>query len=159
MLLSRLLLCISITATSYGAPSSSRHEVHERRHGEHNLWEKRERVQATDVFPMRIGLTQSNLDRAHSLLMDVSDPDSPSYAKYLTQEEVIGMFAPAAETVSAVKEWLIASGISEKRITLTDNKAWLAFDASVKEAEELLHTEYFKYKHSKRNSITAACDE
>lgn len=46
-----------------------------------------------------------------------------------SQEEVIKAFEPTEETVNVVKKWL-TTVIPEDRITHTDNKAWLAFDAS-----------------------------
>ncbi len=68
------------------------------------------------------------------------------------------MFAPSEETVSVVREWLVASGISADRITHSDNQAWFAFDATTEEAEALLHTEYHEYEHAPTGSVAAACD-
>ncbi|MCJ1395521.1 hypothetical protein MMC18_008407 [Xylographa bjoerkii] len=108
---------------------------------------------------MRVGLIQKNLEKGHDLLMDISDPVSPNYAKHWTSEEVIQMFRPSEETVSAVAKWLIASGISKERLTHTDNTAWFAFNATVHEAENLLKTEYFVYENSVLGHTTVACDE
>lgn len=47
------------------------HEVHEKRDSLHPRWTKRDRVEPHKLFPMRIGLTQTNLDRGHEYLMDV----------------------------------------------------------------------------------------
>ena len=52
-------------------PASSSHIVHERRDSLHPRWLKRDRVPSHKKLPMRIGLTQSNLDQAHDYLMDV----------------------------------------------------------------------------------------
>jgi tripeptidyl-peptidase-1 len=40
----------------------------------------------------------------------------------MTPEEVIEFFSPADSTVDVVREWLIASGISEERIGHSVNK-------------------------------------
>ena len=53
------------------APAPSGHTLHERRELEHSPWIKAERLHAKTTLPMRIGLTQSNLDIGHDLLMDV----------------------------------------------------------------------------------------
>ena len=53
------------------APAPSGHTLHERRSVEYSPWTKAERLHAETILPMRIGLTQSNLDIGHDLLMDV----------------------------------------------------------------------------------------
>jgi tripeptidyl-peptidase I len=68
------------------------------------------------------------------------------------------MFAPSEDSVAAVRDWLISSGIAPQRITHSDNKGWLAFDATVAEAEELLLTEYHIYEHKATGHVSAACD-
>lgn len=76
----------------------------------------------------------------------------------MTSDEVIKMFAPSEKTVTMVREWLVSSGISPKRITHSDNKGWLAFDATAEEAENLLHTKYHEYYHQSTRTKTVACD-
>ena len=88
-----------------------------------------------------------------------SHPDSPDYAKHWTSEQVTSFFAPAEDTVTAVREWLVASGISAERITHSDNQGWLAFDATAKEAEDLLKTEYHLFEHTSHGSTATACDK
>ena len=68
------------------------------------------------------------------------------------------MFAPEDETVEVVKAWLIDSGIAGERISQSDNKAWIAFDATTEEAEGLLHTTYHGYEHLSSGGLTLACD-
>jgi len=50
----------------------------------------------------------------------------------------------------------VNSGIAEQRITHSDNKAWLAFDATAEEAEGLLHTEYHGYEHEGTGHVASA---
>ena len=47
------------------------HEVHEKRGTLHPRWVKRDRVDSHKLLPMRIGLTQSNLENGYEHLMDV----------------------------------------------------------------------------------------
>jgi tripeptidyl-peptidase-1 len=68
------------------------------------------------------------------------------------------MFAPVQKTVDMVKEWLTDFGIDAKRITHSDNKGWLAFDATTAEAEGLLHAEYHFYEHTAKGHVTPACE-
>jgi tripeptidyl-peptidase I len=68
------------------------------------------------------------------------------------------MFAPSDETVDAVTMWLIDSGIDSRRIVHSDNKGWLAFDASADELERLLHTEYHEHEHKYTTKIRVGTD-
>ncbi|PQE18973.1 hypothetical protein CJF32_00010051 [Rutstroemia sp. NJR-2017a WRK4] len=134
------------------------HEVHEKRETLHPRWTKRDRVESHKLLPMRIGLTQSNLDDGHDHLMRISDPASPHFGQHWTQEQVIEAFRPSQQTEEEVRKWLIESGIPAKRITHSDNKGWFAFYATAEEAERLLYTEYHEYEDSVTGGIIPACD-
>jgi hypothetical protein len=69
------------------------------------------------------------------------------------------MFAPAEEAAQSVKDWLVSSGIGEDRIMHYDNKGWLAFDASVDEAERLLLTEFHEHEHRHFDKVRVGCDK
>lgn len=86
------------------------HIVHEKRDTSNPRWVKRHRVSSRAVLPVRIGLAQSNLDRVHDYVREVSDPTSSKYGQYWSSDEVIDHFKPSAETVEAVKGWLSAEG-------------------------------------------------
>lgn len=67
---------VLLAATSYAAlvgctaiPAS--YAVHEKRQSPPRQWTKRGRVQADAVLPIRIGLTQTNLEKGHEFLMEV----------------------------------------------------------------------------------------
>ncbi|KAI1335592.1 subtilisin-like protein [Xylariaceae sp. FL0016] len=124
------------------------HALHER-HMPHwgRKWTKRDRVQADTVLPMRIGLKQSNLEAGHDKLMDISNPKSSNYGKHLSSEEVIDFFAPAQDSVDAVLDWLVASGISRERIAQSVNRQWIQFDAETSEVEDLLYTDFHVWEH------------
>lgn len=46
------------------------------------------------VLPMRIGLTQSNMDKAWDWLMEVSSPASEKYGEHWAAKDVAEAFAP-----------------------------------------------------------------
>ena len=69
------------------------------------------------------------------------------------------MFAPSEKAVTDVRNWLVASGIADDRIVHSDNKGWLAFDATAKEMEGLLNAEYYNFEHSSADRVAVACDE
>ncbi|KAL8768557.1 MAG: hypothetical protein Q9209_005242 [Squamulea sp. 1 TL-2023] len=134
-------------ASSLALPSIN-HVVHEKRDRLPMGWQYHEKLEGSKVLPMRIALTQSNLDKADEFLMDVSSPGSSNYGKHWTHEEIANKFAPTVETGDTVKTWLTSSGIAPERISRSQSLGWLKFDATVAEAEKLLKTEYHLYKHT-----------
>lgn len=68
---SSLAVVATLLATAAAAPANvKRHVLHEKR-GPSVNWVKREPVHPDVKLPMRIGLTQSNLDKGHGWLMEV----------------------------------------------------------------------------------------
>ncbi|TVY75723.1 Tripeptidyl-peptidase [Lachnellula suecica] len=159
MHLSSILLA-GICAAAVGAiPSTHNHVVHEKRTAEPRHWEKKARLNPKAVLPMRIGLTQRNLDKGGELLMEISRHDSPKYGQHYSPEEIIEIFAPAQDSVDAVKSWLESAGIEAQRISQSVNKQWIQFDAKVEEAERILKTEYHSYEHKSSGVSNPACSE
>ncbi|KAH9221158.1 Pro-kumamolisin, activation domain-containing protein [Leptodontidium sp. 2 PMI_412] len=159
MRFSILWFAIGIAATGQCAAVPKSHVLHEKRDATtSHQWVKREQIPSSAILPMRIGLKQQNLENGHDYLMDIAHPDSPKYGKHWTAEEVIQKFAPEQKTVDAVTEWLTGFGIHSKRITHSDNRGWLAFDATTEEAEGLLHTKYHIYEHETEGHMIPACE-
>lgn len=68
---SLILLPLAVASTwATPAPSKS-HVVHERRNALPMSWIDPRRVHGDEFLPVRIGLTQSNSELGHDLLMDV----------------------------------------------------------------------------------------
>jgi tripeptidyl-peptidase-1 len=63
MFVLKFVAVAAIAALSKAAPASMKHVMHEKRQNPSSDWIK--------VARMRIGLTQSNLDKGHDLLMEV----------------------------------------------------------------------------------------
>jgi len=59
-----------LAATAAAVPTPATHVLHERR-AESASWVKVNRVHEDVKLPVRIGLTQSNLDKGHEYLMRV----------------------------------------------------------------------------------------
>jgi tripeptidyl-peptidase-1 len=141
------LVLFSGLAASVLAVPATRHSVHESRFIVPPGWERQGRLEHDLVLPVRVGLTQSNLDNAEDLLADVSDPESTNYGNHWSDERIANFFAPSQHTVSAVRSWLNSSGISSHRISQSAGRGWLDFKATVAEVEQLLKTEYWRYEH------------
>lgn len=71
MLLLSLFRWSAIAITATAAPTYTSHAVHEKREFEPLNWQKYSRVDPSTVLPIRIGLTQSNLDMGPALLDEV----------------------------------------------------------------------------------------
>lgn len=70
-LTSFLLISVLATASVSAPATSSRHVLHEKRTLPLRAWEKRGRVKPSQILPVRIGLTQRNLELGPGLLDDV----------------------------------------------------------------------------------------
>ncbi|KAJ6086305.1 hypothetical protein N7486_010586 [Penicillium sp. IBT 16267x] len=140
-------------------PAPYGHAVHERRDFIPASWTEEKRLDASTLLPVRIGLTQSNLDYGHDLLMEMSNPSSSRYGKHMSESEVHDLFAPGDESVDTVRSWLESFGIAKNRISQSVNKQWIQFDASTDELEKLLHTEYYIYSHADTGRSHVACRE
>lgn len=70
MLGTSLNIVALLAATAAAVPTPATHVLHERR-AESVSWVKTNRVHGDVKLPVRIGLTQSNLDKGHEYLMKV----------------------------------------------------------------------------------------
>ena len=159
MQFSQLLGLAALAISVNAVPNPVAYTLHEKRAGEPLQWAKSSKVDPDVMLPVRIGLTQSNLDKGPALLEEVSTPGSPKYGQHYTAEEVHDLFAPSTESVAAVREWLHDAGIHSDAVSLSANKQWLQFDASVKEVENLIQTEYHHYEHLATGKSNIGCDE
>ena len=160
-----LTACVALlgSTAALSVPRDANYVLHEKREGLQATsfdLAKRSPISSGALMPIRIGLTQPELHRGYDLVMDVAHPESSNYGKHYSAEDVNRMFAPTAETVQAVRDWLISSGVAEHRIKVSDNKGWLAFDARLEEAEELFRAHYYENEHTTRpDKYTVGCDE
>ncbi|KUL81357.1 hypothetical protein ZTR_10624 [Talaromyces verruculosus] len=155
MLLQDLLVHSSVFSGALAASLS--HVLHEKR--DVPFPDTKQRINGDSIIPVRIGLRQSNLHTGYERLMEVSHPSSANYGKHLTKEEVHSIFAPAEETVDAVKNWLLGSGLfGEDEIMHYENKGWLAIDMPAKHAESLLGTHFYEVE-SPNGDVRIGCEE
>ena len=71
MRFSTLALLGAFVVGAVAAPAPVGHVLHERRKNVPKAWTKRSKLTPEAKLPMRVGLTQSNLDKGHDLLMEV----------------------------------------------------------------------------------------
>lgn len=87
----------------------------------------------------------------------MSDPDSPSFGKHWTTEQIHAKFAPSDNTIEAVKSWLEESGFHRDEIAESASRGWLKVDMPVHRAESLFRTEYFELDHGD-GDLRVGCD-
>jgi tripeptidyl-peptidase-1 len=66
-----LSVVAAIVALVNAAPAPLRHVLHEERSTPSRDWVKGARIEKDAVIPMRIGLTQTNLEKGYDYLMEV----------------------------------------------------------------------------------------
>jgi hypothetical protein len=84
IMLFSLIFVYSLLAVAIAAPTSNskRHVIHERRDRLLTHWRKRATLHGDSHLPMRIALTQSNIEKTDEFLMGVSHPESPNFGKH-----------------------------------------------------------------------------
>ncbi|KGO73973.1 Peptidase S8/S53, subtilisin/kexin/sedolisin [Penicillium italicum] len=152
------LFC-ALAASAMGVPRAQNYQLHERRDFVPKSWIEGKKLDGNVLLPVRIGLTQSNLDYGQELLMDLSNPYSSRYGQHLSTDEVYDLFAPTEKSVNDVRSWLESAGIAKDRITQSINKQWIQFDADAEELESLLHAKYYVYSHAETGRSHVACRE
>ncbi|KAI3577767.1 peptidase S8/S53 domain-containing protein [Fusarium oxysporum f. sp. albedinis] len=130
--------------------------AHETRNSHGDMWIKGERIDPNARLLLRIGLKQSNLEDADSLIHNVSHPSSPGYGKHYSRQDIVELFAPSNDTVETVRSWILRHGGSS---ALSRDRGWLHANMSVVEAESMLNASYYKYHHTLQDYSTTSCEE
>ncbi|KAH7925313.1 subtilisin-like protein [Leucogyrophana mollusca] len=141
------VLAVVLGLQAHGEATASPYVVHEMRTHAAAGWSLVRRHSPSALILLRFALAQSNIAEIGSHLNDVSHPDSPNYGKHWSAGKIAETFAPSNETVAAVQTWLLESGIFSNQIRVTPTKGWIEVNATVEEAEQLLHAEYSVYRH------------
>jgi tripeptidyl-peptidase-1 len=84
----------------------------------------------------------------------VSNPTSKKYAQYLTPQEVAKMVQPQESSFQAIKKWLSATiEAAPERIVRSASGDFLYITVTVAEAEKLLDTQYYSYRHASSTTM------
>jgi tripeptidyl-peptidase-1 len=148
---------LSVVAARVAPSDHRRHELRGERFHD-SPWTKRSRIEGAVLVPVRVGLTQSNLEKGEAMLMDISYPDSARYGQHLSASEINDLFAPSQESIGSVTAWL-TSALSDRLITLSRSRQWLQLNATIVELENLLHADYHEYEHRSTGTAALGCDE
>lgn len=108
-------------------------------------WVHHAAAPADTMLNMHIGLKHEDSKSLELKLLDISNPASPNYGKWLSQEEVEQHTAPKGNATYVVKQWLVMYNITESDIR-QPSPDWISFDIPVQKAESLLKTKYQLFK-------------
>ncbi|KAJ6783317.1 hypothetical protein PWT90_02552 [Aphanocladium album] len=145
-------------AAALGIPLGD-HVQHERRETHRHLRKSMGAVDGSEVIPARIALKQRNLENGMELLLAVSDPASPNYGKHYTADEVTQLFAPDAESIDKVTQWLKDAGIDSRSISIPKSKGFVDFKTTTEKLESLLQTKYHVYDNANTGEQHIGTDE
>lgn len=113
-------------------------------------WKKLHRVEPDKILKLTLAIKQQNKDKLERLLLDVSDPDSINYGKYLSVKEITKLVSPHQKSIDILRIWLANNGIASRHCDLTLNRDFLVCKVPCKYAEMLLPGTVFSYfKHDK----------
>ncbi|EEQ28740.1 Tripeptidyl-peptidase sed1 [Microsporum canis] len=149
---------IYIVLYASGIAANLSYHVHEKR-SIPVWWQRVSRIDPHAFLPLTIALAQQNLEHAEDYLLSVSDPSSPQYAQYWTAEAVAAKFAPSEPTARKVMSWLNQSGIAPAGVRRSKSGGELYMNITAQEAEKLLHTTFYIYKHQLTNKTLAICEK
>lgn len=71
MLFTQFTAVVALAALGNALPAPSTHKVHEKRHEPSSDWVKGARVDGSTYLPMRIALTQKNLEKGQDYILEV----------------------------------------------------------------------------------------
>jgi tripeptidyl-peptidase-1 len=97
---------------------------------------------------LKIALAQHDVASFEKALLEMSDPDHPSYGNHFTtHDEMKRMLLPTDTTVDAVQAWLKSAGITDVK----QDADWINIRATVDQANALLHANFKYYVSDVKN--------
>ncbi|CEJ80668.1 hypothetical protein VHEMI00839 [[Torrubiella] hemipterigena] len=104
-------------------------------------WKQGGTVASDTSIKMSIGLKQGDMAGLQAKLLDVSNPSSRNYGKWLSKDELNSYTKPSEQTLQLVKQWLFSHGLHDADISQT-TPDWIELTIPVGKAEEMLNAQY-----------------
>jgi len=109
-------------------------------------WTKEDRLNPSEQVHLQIALEQRNLAALEEAFWAASDPDSPKYQQWWSNEQILALISPSAEDSTAVVQWLEEAGIKEFMM----HGDHIDVSASAGLVEALLETELYHFSREGR---------
>jgi tripeptidyl-peptidase-1 len=97
---------------------------------------------AAAMMTLQIGLALQNTDQLYTTLLDVSNPKSKSYGKWMDRDEANAIVQPSKAADDAVVNWLKSEGV-EKVIS---DGTWVTFATTTETANRLLNANFQQFE-------------
>jgi len=117
-------------------------------------WRKVGNAKDTDEINLIIAVKQSNTAELERIFWDVSNPASPNYGKYLTNDEVHQLVKPSADSLKSVVAWLASNGIYVPSSAFSGSKDFIHITTTAAVASRMLGTKYELYAHATSSRLT-----
>ena len=102
------------------------------------------RVNGDEHLTVQVQLALHNQAAAEAELADISNPDSPNYGKFLSDDEFNAKYAPTAEDIAAVQAHLESAGLTVKFVP--GNRMFVSAEGSAVQIEKAFSTQLGLYK-------------
>lgn len=96
---------------------------------------------AEQELTLQIGLKLQNTEKMITQLLDVSNPKSKNYGKWLDRDEVNKIVQPSDLANKAVMDWLAKENITK----VHSDGTWVTFKTDVESANRLLEADFRQY--------------
>ncbi|KAE8372275.1 peptidase S8/S53 domain-containing protein [Aspergillus bertholletiae] len=105
-------------------------------------WHYSSTPQGSASVCLKIALTQNDVAGFEKTVLEMSDPDHPSYGQHFdSHDEMKRMLLPRDDTVDSVREWLENGGVTN----VSQDADWINFCTTVETANKLLNAEFKWY--------------
>jgi tripeptidyl-peptidase I len=86
-------------------------------------------------------------------VLDLSNPKSKNFGKWMSKEEIANRLAPPAENVQLVLSYLESFGVSNQTVRVSDYKDKIFVKMPVNIAEKMLQTEFARFRSVEKRNI------
>lgn len=142
-----LIFAAVVTVTAVATPPPPRPDmrVHESLSSPPKGYIAVMKAEAHTPLTLHLALTPRNEDGLIDKLYRVSNPKSPEYGKYLSNDQVAEYMAPTPEASSAVNDWLSSNGVKSEAATPAGD--WLKLTTTVAQANALFDADFTVFAH------------
>lgn len=112
-------------------------------------WATSEEIAGDREILLEIGLTLSNTDKLITTLLDVSNPKSKNYGKWLDKAAADSLVKPSEQSHQAVLKWLQNEGVTK----IQSDGTWVRLVTNITTANRLLDAEYQTYERDSVKKI------
>lgn len=144
----QILVVCWIRVVLAGFPS---HQIIEKLEDTPSGWIKGDKPSPLAEIKFRLAVNSPDIATFEQKVIDLSTPGHPRYGQHMSRDQVRQLLRPSPGLSNQIISWLNAENISPDSIELDGN--WIAFQATVYQAERMLKTQYFSFK-DKKSDIT-----